>query len=435
MPVKTSEHISRPEAMQEALQNTRVLDLSRILAGPWCTQMLADLGADVIKIEHPKRGDDTRHLGPPWMTDTDGKSSADATYYASTNRSKRSVGIDISTPEGAAIVRELATQCDIFVENYKVGDLARYQLDYESIRAVNPAIIYCSITGYGQTGPYAKRPGYDFVFQAEGGLMSITGERDDLPGGGPQKTGIPVADITTGLYASTAILAALNYRHLTGVGQHIDLALLDCVTALASNQGTSYLVNDIVPHRWGNAHPALVPYQIFDTGDGQIVIAVANDLQWQRFCRAIDSVELEENPEYRTASGRILNRDRIISLVQQAIARESSEHWLRVFEETNIPNGKINSYKEVFAHPQIVHRNMAIRVQNEDDDAGVPLIANPIKFSATPVRYKHAPPPLGRHTRDVLAGLLDKTEVEIDRLSESGFISRTTTPSIRNERQ
>lgn len=417
------------QAIREALQTTTVLDLSRILAGPWCTQILADLGAEVIKIEHPIRGDDTRHLGPPWMQDTHGKAASDATYYASTNRSKKSVGVDISIAEGAQIVRELAAKCDVFVENYKVGDLARYKLDYESIRAINPKIIYCSITGYGQTGPYAKRPGYDFVFQAEGGLMSITGERDGLPGGGPQKTGVPIADITTGLYASTAILAALNYRNLTGVGQHIDLSLLDCVAALASNQGTSYLVNNIVPHRWGNAHPALVPYQVFKTRDGQIVVAVANDLQWRRFCDALDCKELRDNTSYETASGRIVNREGIIALAQSAIERAPSSYWLRIFDETKIPNGKINNYREVFAHPQIVHRQMSVDVQNEDDAASVRLIANPINLSQSPVQYKHSPPPLGRHTREVLADFLGKSDEEIKKLSEMKIVGCSTSPT------
>ncbi len=415
-------------AIQGALQNTKVLDLSRILAGPWCTQLLADLGAEVIKIEHPSRGDDTRHLGPPWMQDSDGNVAEDATYYASTNRSKKSVGVDIATAEGAQIVRDLAAQCDVFVENYKVGDLVRYQLDYESIRAVNPKIIYCSITGYGQSGPYAKRPGYDFVFQAEGGLMSITGERDDLPGGGPQKSGVPIADITTGLYASTAILAALNYRHLTGVGQYIDLSLLDCVAALASNQGTSYLVNDTVPRRWGNAHPSLVPYQVFKTSDGEVVVAVANDLQWRRFCDALDCQNLRDDARYETASGRIVNRDSIIALAQAVIEKSPSSYWLRVFDETNIPNGKINNYQEVFAHPQIVHRQMSVDVPNEDDAACVRLIANPIRLSATPVQYKHAPPPLGRHTREVLADFLGKTDDEIRQLSASRIVGCVESP-------
>lgn len=409
--------------IQEALQNLRVLDLSRILAGPWCTQMFADLGAEVIKIEHPDRGDDTRHFGPPWMTDSEGKSARDATYYASTNRGKKSVGIDISTLEGAQIVRDLAATSDVFIENFKIGNLARYKLDYESIKAINPKIIYCSITGYGQTGPYADRPGYDFAFQAEGGLMSITGERDNLPGGGPQKSGIAIADLTTGLYASTAILAALNYRNATGLGQYIDMSLLDCVTALASNQGTSHIMNGVNPRRLGNAHPALVPYQVFNTSDDYVVVAVANDFQWQRLCQAIEREDLRGNIDFKTASGRIENRDALIGQVQNSIRMKPLLHWLRIFEEMNVPHGKINSYKEVFEHPQIVHRNMVVEVKNEDDDAIMKLIGNPIKLSRTPIKYKYTPPSLGRHTNDILSSLLHLDEAELERLTSAGVIA------------
>lgn len=408
--------------IQEALQNIRVLDLSRILAGPWCTQMFADLGAEVIKIEHPERGDDTRHLGPPWMTDSEGKSERDATYYASANRGKKSVGVDISAPEGAQIVRDLAATSDIFIENFKVGNLARYKLDYESIKAINPSIIYCSITGYGQTGPYSKRPGYDFAFQAEGGLMSITGERDDLPGGGPQKSGVAIADLTTGLYASTAILAALNYRNVTGLGQFIDMSLLDCVTALASNQGTSHIMNGVNPKRLGNAHPALVPYQVFNASDGYVVVAVANDFQWQRLCTAIGREDLKHNDDFMTASGRIENRDALIEQVQNAIRTKSVSHWLQVFDENDVPHGKINSYKEVFEHPQITHRNMVVDVKNEDDDAIMKLIGCPIKLSQTPVKYKFTPPSLGRHTNEILSGMLHLDETRLAHLASLGVI-------------
>lgn len=408
--------------MKEALEGVRVLDLSRILAGPWCTQLLADLGAEVIKIEHPIKGDDTRHLGPPWTTDANGHTTSDATYYASTNRSKKSVGVDIATPQGAQIVRDLAARCDVLIENFMVGGLAKYGLDYDSIKEVNPEIIYCSITGYGQTGPYAHRPGYDVVFQAEGGLMSITGERDDLPGGGPQKGGVPIVDLTTGLYASTAILAALNYRNVTGSGQYIDLSLLDCVAALGSNQGTSHLVNKITPRRWGNAHPSLVPYQTFDTSDGQIVVAIANDSQWQRFCLAIDRTDLGQNRHYETATGRINNRAELIAQVAETLSKGTSASWMAIFTERNIPHGKINNYAEVFQHPQIVHRQMAVDVPNEDDGAAVTLIGNPIKFSQTPVQYKHSPPRLGRHTKATLMEVLGLSESEIEDLSREKII-------------
>ncbi len=407
----------------QALGNIRVLDLTRVLAGPWCTQTLADMGADVIKIEHPARGDDTRHWGPPYFRTTDGRETPDATYFASANRNKRSVGVDIASREGADLIRALAAQCDVFVENFKVGDLARYGLDYESIRALNPAIVYCSITGYGQTGPYADRPGYDFVFQAEGGLMSITGERDDLPGGGPQKVGIAMADLTTGLYASIAILAALNHRNATGEGQYIDMALLDCVTALASNQGAFHLVNDLDPRRWGNAHPTLVPYQVFDTSDGKIVIAVGNDEQWRRFCQALGSQELETDPAYARMSGRILHRDALLPRVQAIMAKLPCEHWLKEFSDRGVPNGRINSYRETFQHPQVIHRQLAVDVGSDNGEGYMRGIANPIKFSATPVQYKRAPSALGHHTREVLEQVLGLNSQCIEKLASKNIIS------------
>lgn len=412
----------------QALGNVRVLDLTRVLAGPWCTQTLADMGADVIKIEHPARGDDTRHWGPPYFRTTDGRETRDATYFASANRNKRSVGVDISSREGADLIRALAAQCDVFVENFKVGDLARYGLDYESIRAVNPTIVYCSITGYGQTGPYADRPGYDFVFQAEGGLMSITGERDDLPGGGPQKMGVAIADLTTGLYASIAILAALNHRNAKGEGQYIDMALLDCVTALASNQGAFHLVNGLDPHRWGNAHPSLVPYQVFDTSDGKIVVAVGNDEQWRRFCQALSSQELETDPAYARMSGRIQNREALLPRVQAIIAMRPCEHWLREFSERGVPNGRINSYRETFQHPQVIHRQLAVEIGSDNGEGYVRGIANPIKFSATPVRYTRAPSALGRHTQEVLEQVLGLDAQGIEQLQSRGIVSAAAQP-------
>lgn len=407
----------------QALGHIRVLDLTRILAGPWCTQTLADMGADVLKIEHPRRGDDTRQWGPPYFRTTDGRETGDATYFASANRNKRSVGIDIASLEGAAIVRTLAEQCDVFVENFKVGDLARYGLDYESIRRVNPGIVYCSITGYGQTGPYADRPGYDFVFQAEGGLMSITGERDDLPGGGPQKVGIAMADLATGLYACIAILGALNHRSVSGTGQYIDMALLDCVTALASNQGAFHLVNGLDPKRWGNAHPALVPYQVFDTLDGKIVVAVGNDAQWQRFCRALGDVELENDPRFARMSGRIQHRDVLLPRLEAIVARRDAAHWLRVFAEGDIPHGRINSYRETFQHPQVVHRGMAVDVGSGDEEGYVRGIASPLRFSETPVRYRRPPTSLGRHTTEVLTEVAGLDAATLAALRERGIVS------------
>ena len=412
--------------MNQALGNVRVLDLTRILAGPWCTQTLADMGADVIKVEHPARGDDTRHWGPPYFRTTDGRETRDATYFASANRNKRSVAIDIANPEGAELVRKLATECDVFIENFKVGDLARYGLDYESIKKINPAIVYCSITGYGQTGPYADRPGYDFVFQAEGGLMSITGEKDDLPGGGPQKVGIAMADLTTGLYASIAVLSALNHRHITGTGQYIDLALLDCVTALASNQGAFHLVNDLDPRRWGNAHPALVPYQVFDTADGKIVVAVGNDSQWTRFCRALGDPTLEAATEFHLTSGRIRLREVLIPRLQALVAQQATSHWLAAFSAWDIPHGRINSYRETFEHPQIIHREMAVDVGSENGEGYMRGIANPIKFSETPVRYERAPAALGRHTTEVLTDILGLSPEAVADFAQRGVIGKET---------
>lgn len=407
--------------MQQALGNIRVLDLTRVLAGPWCTQNMADMGADVIKVEHLK-GDDTRKWGPPWVIDSQGNQSQDATYYASANRGKKSVQINIATQEGADLVRELALKSDVLIENFKVGDLARYGLDYESIRKINPRIIYCSITGYGQTGPYADRPGYDFVFQAEGGLMSITGERDSLPGGGPQKMGVAIADLTAGLYAAVAVLAALNLRHQTGKGQHIDLALLDCVTSLASNQGLYQLINNIDPVRWGNAHPALVPYQVFDTLDGQIVVAVGNEQQWLRFCKAIERQDLFDNPKYRDAKGRIEDRDSLLPGIEADLACKTTDHWLEAFSSAKVPHGRLNNYREVFAHPQVVHRNMAISVPKEDGEGSVKSIANPIKFSETPIQYRHAPPELGAHTERVLTEVLELSGERLHELEQAGVI-------------
>lgn len=409
--------------MRQALDNIRILDLTRVLAGPWCTQLMADMGAEVIKIEHPARGDDTRHWGPPWSEDTLGEQSPDSTYYASANRGKKSVAIDIATPEGAELVRELAKECDVIIENFKVGDLARYGLDYASVREVNPRIVYCSITGYGQTGPYAQRPGYDFVFQAEGGLMSITGEQDNLPGGGPQKVGVAIADLTTGLYAAIAILAALNSRQHTETGQYIDLALLDCLTALSSNQGLFHLMNDIDPLRWGNAHPALVPYQVFDTLDGQIVVAVGNDQQWLRFCKALSRQDLADNPKYRKAKGRIEDRKSLLPGIEAHIAQQTTEHWLAAFSAADVPHGRINNYREVFSHPQIVHRKMAISVSREDGPGTVKNVANPINFSETPIQYKHASPSLGRHTSRVLSELLRLSQGKLHALKEQGIIN------------
>lgn len=406
--------------MAVALSNIFVLDLTRILAGPWCTQMLADLGADVIKVERPHAGDDTRHWGPPWLPAAEGE-RADSTYYTAANRNKKSISIDISTVEGRALVRELALRADVLVENYKVGDLARHGLDFASLQELNPRLVYCSITGYGQSGPYADRPGYDFVFQGEGGLMSVTGESDDKPGGGPQKVGVAVTDLMTGMYASIAILAALNHRHESGRGQYIDIALLDCITAMGANHAATHLLTGSVPRRYGNAHAVMVPYQVFRTADGYIIVAAGNDGQWQRFCVAIERPDLGADARYATAPGRITYRLELIPEMERTMLTQPSAYWLDRLNAHDVPNGRINNYKQVFEHPQIVHRGMRVEIP---DGAGgsTAAVANPIRFSDTPIEYHAAPPRLGQHTQQVLANVLGKTAAEIDALSEKGVI-------------
>jgi crotonobetainyl-CoA:carnitine CoA-transferase CaiB-like acyl-CoA transferase len=403
--------------MQAALSNIRVLDLSRVLAGPWCTQNLADLGAEVIKVERPKTGDDTRTWGPPWIRNEDGEETTDATYYGSANRNKQSIAIDISTPEGQQLVRELAAKSDVFVENYKVGDMARYGLSYDDIKKINPRIIYCSITGYGQTGPHAHRPGYDYVFQGIGGLMSITGERDDLPGGGPQRVGIAVTDIMTGMYSAMAILAALNARHTTGAGQYIDMALLDCIVAFGSNQAASYMMTGNIPKRFGHAHPSVVPYQVFTTGDGHIIVAVGNDAQYKRLCSVIGRDDLWADERFQKMSGRLVHRDALIPELERALKTRLSAEWLDSMEAAGIPCGPINNYKQVFEDPQVQHRGLW---QELPHPAGgmTPTIASPLRLSGTPVQYRMAAPTLGQHTREILRDVLGKSQNEIDQLGD-----------------
>lgn len=407
--------------MQGALSHIRVLDLARILAGPWCTQNLADMGADVIKVERPGVGDDTRHWGPPWIKDADGNDTLDSAYYASCNRNKRSVTINIGTPEGQAMVRELAKTADVFIENYKQGDLARYQLDYESIKAVNPSIVYCSITGYGQSGPYAQRPGYDFVFQGLGGIMSITGERDDLPGGGPQKTGMALSDIMTGMYSTIAILSALAHRTVTGKGQYIDMALLDCTVAVGSNQAVSYLMTGKIPKRFGNAHAAVVPYQAFATADGHVIITAGNDAQWQRYCAVMERPDLAEDARFKRTNDRIINRDILIPEVQRTMLTRTCADWLARLEAADVPCGPINNYKQVFEDPQVIHRKMHVDIPRTDGGV-VPALASPLRLTETPAAYRYAPPELGEHTNDILGELLGKTDTQIADLRQRGVI-------------
>ncbi|QII84289.1 CoA transferase [Bordetella hinzii] len=404
-----------------ALSHIRVLDLSRILAGPWCTQNLADMGAEVIKVERPGTGDDTRAWGPPWTRD--GDDTRDSTYYAAANRGKQSLTLDISKPEGQRIARELAAQSDVVIENYKIGDLKRYGLDYDSLRALNPGLVYCSITGYGQDGPSASKPGYDFVFQAIGGLMSITGERDDLPGGGPQKAGIAIADVITGMYATIAILAALNYRSVSSRGQYIDMALLDCIVALGGNQVTGYFATGRAPHRYGNAHASLVPYQVFRVADGEIVVAVGNDDQWQRYCRAIERPDLAADARWAKVTGRIQGRDTLVPELARSILARPAADWLERLETHGVPCGRINDYEQVFQDPQVRHRGLRVDIPRGTGSGGVvSTIASPLRLRDTPPRYDLPPPRLGDSTERVLGSLLGYGPEDIARLRGQGIV-------------
>lgn len=413
--------------MSGPLSHLRVLDLSRILAGPWCTQMLADLGADVIKVERPDVGDDSRHWGPPFVPGRDGP-TADASYFTSANRNKRSLALDIATPAAQALLRELARQCDVFVENFKVGDLDRYGLGYDDIRAINPRIVYCSITGYGLDGPYAKRPGYDFMAQGEGGLMSINGHRDDGPGGGPVKVAIAVTDVLTGMNATVAILAAVEHRHISGQGQRIDLALLDSIVHFGSNQIVGMFASGEVPGRRGNEHPNLAPYQVFHSADGHFIVGAGNDGQFRRLCSVIGREALGTDARFRTVADRNLNRPVLIAELQRVMATQSTAHWVERLAEVSVPSAPINDYKQVFEHPQVRHRQL--RIDQAHGGGGVAsTVANPIRLSATPIEYRIAPPLLGEHSVAVLTDLLGKTPAEIDRLVSDGVVGRPPTAS------
>ncbi len=395
-----------------ALAGVRVLDLSRVLAGPWCTQVLADLGAEVIKVERPPGdghpgGDDTRGWGPPFLRDRSGHDTQEAAYYLGTNRNKRSITVDIAKPQGAALIREMAARCDVFVENYKVGDMARYGLDAPRLLAAHPGLVYCSITGYGQTGPYRDRAGYDYAIQGIGGLMSVTGPSradiaDDAPGGGPQKVGVAVADLFTGMYATTAILAALRHRDRTGVGQAIDMALLDTQVAMLANLGANYLVTGVAPQRAGNAHQNIVPYQVFEVADGHLILAVGNDAQFARFCGVAGCPELATDPRYARNAGRVRGRAGLVPLLAAILRTKTRADWLASLEAAKVPCGPINDLADVFADPQVAARDMTMTIAHPL--AGdIRLVASPMKFSATPVRYRCAPPLLGADTDAVLA--------------------------------
>jgi len=398
-----------------ALAGVRVLDLSRVLAGPWCTQTLSDLGAEVIKIERPPGGghpggDDTRQWGPPFLKDRNGQDTAEAAYFLGANRNKRSVTIDIARPEGQALVHRLAATCDVMVENFKVGDMARYGLDAAAMLARYPRLVVCSITGYGQTGPYADRAGYDYAVQGAGGLMSVTGERDDLPGGGPQKVGVAVADLFTGMYATVAILAALRHRDATGQGQAIDMALLDTQVAMLANLGANYLVTGQAPRRAGNAHQNIVPYQVFEVADGHLILAVGNDGQFERFCTVAGCSELAGDERYATNAARVRHRQALVPLLAERLRQRPRAEWLAALDAAKVPCGPINDLADVFADPQVLHRGMKAAVPHPHTDT-LHLVASPMKLSATPVQLRRPPPLLGQHTEEVLAELgLDGAE-------------------------
>ncbi|KAA0910620.1 CaiB/BaiF CoA-transferase family protein [Pusillimonas sp. ANT_WB101] len=386
------------------LHDIKVLDLSRVLAGPWCTQNLADMGADVIKVERPNGGDDTRGWGPPFLKDENGADTSEAAYYLSTNRNKRSIAIDIASQEGADLVREMAKRCDVLVENFKVGGLKKYGLDYESLRKINPSLIYCSITGFGHSGPLAHLPGYDFMIQGMGGLMSITGERDDLPGGGPQKAGVAVTDLFTGMYAALAIVGAVRERDSSGLGQHIDMSLLDCHVAMLANQNLNYMTSGVAPKRAGNAHQNVVPYQVFASSDGHLIVAIGNDSQYRAYCNVLGRPELGAHADYATNSQRLKNRVALIKLLEAIMLTRTRDEWIESLQRVGVPCGPINTLDQVFENPQVKDREIW-KTMPHPLAGSVPTTASPIRYSETPVQYRMAPPLLGQHTREILEEL------------------------------
>lgn len=407
--------------MAGALSHIRVLDLSRVLAGPWSGQILADLGADVIKVERPGSGDDTRAWGPPFLKDESGRDTSEAAYFLSANRNKQSVTIDFTQPEGQALVRKLAAESDILIENFKVGGLAAYGLDYESLKAINPRLIYCSITGFGQFGPYAKRAGYDFMIQGLGGLMSLTGRSDQEEGAGPVKVGVALTDILTGLYSSVAILAALTARETTGRGQHIDMALLDVQVACLANQAMNYLTTGVPPRRLGNAHPNIVPYQDFPTADGDFILTVGNDGQFRKFCEVAGHPEWADDPRFASNKARVANRAELIPLIRQATVFKTTAEWVAALEAVGVPCGPINDLAAVFEDPQVLARGLKVELPHALAGA-VAQVASPLRLSDTPVEYRMAPPRLGEHTASVLERVLGLSTEAIERLRQEGVV-------------
>lgn len=405
-----------------ALTGLRVLDMSRVLAGPWCAQTLADLGAEVIKIEHPRRGDDTREWGPPWMPDADGAPTREASYFQSANRGKQSVAIDIASAEGQALIHAIVPQCDVLIENYKAGSLARYGLDYASLRALHPGLIYCSVTGFGQTGPRAAEPGYDFIIQALGGLMSITGERDDMPGGGPQKVGVAVSDLMTGLYSVIAIQAALLHRATTGLGQHIDMALLDVQVAMLCNQSQNYLTTGKAPGRYGNAHANIVPYQVFRAADRDFVIACGNDTQFVALCESIGLPDLPRDPRFARNPDRVANREAVVERLAAHFSTDSADSWIARIHPRGVPVAAINSIAQALDEPQVGARGMRVTIPHPRKP-DFETIGSPIKLSDTPVTYDAPPPMLGEHTADVLARLAGVDEGALAALVAAGIVA------------
>ena len=404
-----------------ALSHIRVLDLSRVLAGPWCAQNLADLGADVIKVERPGAGDDTRHWGPPFAKDASGKETEESAYFICINRNKRSITIDIAKPQGQEIIRKLAEQSDVVIENYKVGSLVKYGLDYESLKKNKPDLVYCSITGFGQTGPFAQRPGYDFIVQGMGGFMSVTGEADDFEGASPQKAGVAFADIFTGMYASSAILAAIIHRDHTGEGQHIDMALLDTQVAVMANVGSAYLTSDELPKRWGNASATIVPYQTFPTSDGWMIVAAGNDGQFRHFVTVGGEVHLADNPLYVSNPLRVQHRKQLVPLLEAMTRKKTKADWIASLEKAKVPCGPINNMQEVYENPQVIARNLQINVPHPTV-GNMKLVASPMKLSKTPTEVRMAPPTLGQHTDEILHERLNLNDQAIHELRDKGII-------------